>query len=312
MGEMDPASSIPPPPAGAVACKRHPGTQTMLRCTRCGDPICPDCMRPAAVGYQCPSCAKGSRQEVIQPGRTIGTAARGASVTAFLLIAIGVVYAISVAQGGAASLIDGPPIDVLVKMGANVPALIAAGEYWRLLTSMFLHASLLHLAFNGYALYVIGTVIEAELGRWRYLAIYLVAGLFSSAAVYMFSNVFVPTVGASGAIFALFGVFVAYNYRRRHNPFYAARMRSMAILIAINLVFTFGVASISRAGHIGGLVAGVIIGLAFDGFGERVSRAHAFTASIVGLAVLTVVMVVVRTGQIPPESASIFEFLLNR
>lgn len=312
MGEMDPASSIPPPPAGAVACKRHPGTQTMLRCTRCGDPICPDCMRPAAVGYQCPSCAKGSRQEVIQPGRTIGTAARGASVTAALLLAIGVVYAISVAQGGAASLIDGPPIDVLVKMGANVPALIAAGEYWRLLSSMFLHANLLHLAFNGYALYVIGTVIEAELGRWRYLAIYLVAGLFSSAAVYMFSNVFVPTVGASGAIFALFGVFVAYNYRRRHNPFYAARMRSMAILIAVNLVFTFGVASISRAGHLGGLAAGVVIGLAFDGFGDRVSRTQAFTAAIVGLAVLTVVMVVVRTGQIPPESASIFEFLLSR
>jgi membrane associated rhomboid family serine protease len=309
---MDPASSIPPPPVGAVACKRHPGTQTMLRCTRCGDPICPDCMRPAAVGYQCPSCAKGSRQEVIQPGRTIGTAARGASVTAALLLAIGVVYAISVAQGGAASLIDGPPIDVLVKMGANVPALIAAGEYWRLLSSMFLHANLLHLAFNGYALYVIGTVIEAELGRWRYLAIYLVAGLFSSAAVYMFSNVFVPTVGASGAIFALFGVFVAYNYRRRHNPFYAARMRSMAILIAVNLVFTFGVASISRAGHLGGLAAGVVIGLAFDGFGDRVSRTQAFTAAIVGLAVLTVVMVVVRTGQIPPESASIFEFLLSR
>ena len=107
-------------------------------------------------------------------------------------------------------------------------------------------------------------------------------------------------------------MFVAYNYRRRHNPFYAARMRSMAILIAVNLVFTFGVASISRAGHIGGLVAGVIIGLAFDGFGDRVSRAQAFTASIVGLAVLTVVMVIVRTGQIPPESASIFEFLLNR
>ena len=128
----------------------------------------------------------------------------------------------------------------------------------------------------------------------------------------MFSNVFVPTVGASGAIFALFGVFVAYNYRRRHNPFYAARMRSMAILIAVNLVFTFGVASISRAGHIGGLVAGVIIGLAFDGFGDRVSRARAFTASLVGLAVLTVVMVVVRTGQIPPEAASIFDFLLNQ
>jgi membrane associated rhomboid family serine protease len=176
---------------------------------------------------------------------------------------------------------------------------------------MFLHANLLHLAFNGYALYIIGSVIEAELGRWRYLAIYLVAGLFSSAAVYMFSDVFVPTVGASGAIFALFGVFVAYNYRRRHNPFYAARMRSMAILIAVNLVFTFGVAGISRAGHIGGLIAGVVIGLAYDGFGERVSRAGAFIASLSCLAVLTVIMIVVRTGQIPPQASAIFERLLN-
>src|ERR1044072_5849620 len=109
MDAMDP--SIPPPPPatdGPVACKRHPNVQTGLRCVRCGDPICPDCMRPAAVGYQCPDCARGSRQEVHQPGRRIGSAAAGATVTKGLLLVMVAVYALEVAaDASSAALIGG-------------------------------------------------------------------------------------------------------------------------------------------------------------------------------------------------------------
>lgn len=283
-----------------MACKRHPNVQTMLRCVRCGDPICPDCMRPAAVGYQCPDCARDARQEFHQPGRQIGTAAAGLTVTKALLLVLVAVYAIEVAASGAGSLITGPSVPTMIRLGAIVPALVADGEYWRLFTGMFLHVSLLHIALNGYALYIVGSVVEAELGRWRFLAIYLVTGLFGSAAVYMFSGIFEPTIGASGAIFGLFGVFAAYNYRRRDNAFYAARMRSMLTVIAINLIFTFWVASISKAGHIGGLVGGLILGLAIDGIGRRTSRAAAFWGAIAVLLSLTVAMVVIRTSQIPP------------
>jgi membrane associated rhomboid family serine protease len=306
MEPMDPAVPPPPPatqPAGPVACKRHPNVQTLLRCVRCGDPICPDCMRPAAVGYQCPDCARGSKQEFHRPSRKVGVSAAGATVTKTILLALIAVYAIEVARSGGGSLFNGPSVPATIRLGANFPALVADGEYWRLFASMFLHVSLIHLALNGYALYVVGSIVESELGRWRFAVIYLVTGLFASAAVYMFSGIFEPTIGASGAIFGVFGVFAAYSYRRRHNPFYAARMRSILFVIVINLVFTFSVASISKAGHVGGLIAGLIVGLAIDGIGKRASRTTVFAAVIATLVVVTVAMVVIRTPQIPPNAA---------
>jgi membrane associated rhomboid family serine protease len=260
-------------------------------------------MRPAPVGYMCPDDARGSRQEFHQPGRNIGRTAAGATVTKALLLVLVAIYAIEVSSAGAASIVAGPNIPTLIRLGAIVPALIADGEYWRLLTGMFLHASLLHIAFNGYALYIVGGVVESELGRWRFLALYLVTGLVGSAAVYMFSGVFEPTIGASGAIFGLFGVFAAYNFRRRDNAFYAARLRSMLTVIVINLLFTFFLPGISKAGHIGGLVCGLLLGLAIDGIGRRSSRTVAFWAAVALALALTAAIVVVRTPQIPPSAA---------
>lgn len=305
MDAMDP--SIPPPPPatdGPVACKRHPNVQTGLRCVRCGDPICPDCMRPAAIGYQCPDCARGSRQEVHQPGRRIGSTAAGATVTKGLLLVMVAVYVLEVAAGASsAALIGGPTTATLIKLGAIMPALVGDGEYWRLLTGIFLHASLIHIALNGYALWIIGSVVESELGSLKYLVIFLVTGLFASACVFMFSGVFEPTVGASGAIFGLFGVFAAYNYRRRKIPFYAARLRTMLYLIVLNVVFTFAVPGISRAGHIGGLVGGLVVGLVMEGIGPRTSRTLAFWGVIATMVAATVVLVIVRTPEIPPHAA---------
>jgi membrane associated rhomboid family serine protease len=305
MDAMDP--SIPPPPPatdGPVACKRHPDVQTGLRCVRCGDPICPDCMRPAAVGYQCPDCARGSRQEVHQPGRRIGSAAAGTTVTKGLLLVMVAVYVLEVAvDASSAALIQGPTTATLIKLGAIIPALVGDGEYWRLGTGIFLHAGLIHIALNGYALWVIGSVVESELGSLKYLVIFLVTGLFASACVFMFSGVFEPTVGASGAIFGLFGVFAAYNYRRRNIPFYAARLRTMLYLIVLNMVFTFAVPGISRAGHIGGLVGGLIVGLVMEGIGPRTSRTVAFWGVIAAMVAATFVLVAIRTPQIPPHAA---------
>ena len=142
--------------------------------------------------------------------------------------------------------------------------------------------------------------------------IFFVNGLFASACVFEFSGVFEPTIGASGASFGLFGVFAAYNYRRRHNPFYAARWRSMLTVIAINIVFTFLVPGISRAGHIGGLVGGLLVGLAIDGIGRHTSRAVAFWSVIAAMVALTVAIVVIRTSQIPAGDAALFRALLDQ
>ena len=314
MGAMDP-SLPPPPPAteGPVACKRHPDVQTGLRCVRCGDPICPDCMRPAAVGYQCPDCARGSRQEVHQPGRRIGSSAAGLSITNVLIAICVGVYVIGVAMSGAGSVVAGATEKVMVKLGAEQPFLVASGQYWRLFTSIFLHFGILHLALNMYALFIIGNVVESELGRIRYLALFLVTGWFSSAIAYWLTPPLVAvqggltlqiSAGASGAIFGLFGVFLAYNYRRRHLAFYANRTRQMLMLIVLNIVFTFAIPGISWQAHVGGLVAGLIAGYAaLDGFGPRISRTVALVASLTGLLAISVVIIAMRTTELQAEFA---------
>jgi membrane associated rhomboid family serine protease len=319
MDPMDPSVPPPPPaaePTGPVACKRHPSVQTMLRCVRCGDPICPDCMRPAAVGYQCPDCARGSRQEFHQPGRQIGTTARGLTLTNALIAIMVGIYVLGVVMSGAGSVVQGATNRVMIQLGAEDPLRVASGEYWRLFTSMFLHFGILHLALNMYALFIIGNVVEAELGRARYLGIFLVTGLSASAVAYWLTpplvavqGGFIPQIsaGASGAIFGLFGVFLAYNYRRRHLAFYAARMRQMFMLIVINLVFTFSIAGISWQAHVGGLVAGLAAGYAVDGFGARVTRNVGLATSLAGLLVFSVIIVVMRTAELHTAVPAFFE-----
>jgi membrane associated rhomboid family serine protease len=264
-------------------------------------------MRPAAVGYQCPDCARGSRQEVHQPGRRIGATGRGATLTNVLIAIMVAIYLVGVAMSGAGSLIGGATDRVMIQLGAADPIRIANGEYWRLFTSMFLHFGIIHLAFNMYALYVIGNVVEAELGRVRFLALFLVTGWFASVVAYWLTAPFVAvqgglipqiSAGASGAIFGIFGVFFAYNYRRRHLPFYAGRMRQMLTLIVINLVISFSIQGISWQAHIGGLVAGLVAGYALDGFGDRISRNTALAVSLIVLLAASVVIVVVRTAEI--------------
>jgi len=293
VGGMDPTSSIPPPPVGSVACKRHPGTQTMLRCTRCGDPICPDCMRPAAVGYQCPSCARGAKQEIHRPAQQVTAApGRGLTLTNVLLLILVAMYGLEVALGGVGSLVSGPSVDVLVRLGASVGYActetgrligIGAGEPWRLATAVFLHGGLFHLAMNGYALWAFGNIVEQELGKSRYIAIFAVGGLFASAASFVFGIPTLPGVGASGAIFAVLGAFFGYAWRRRELAFYQARIRNVAVLIVINAVFAFQLSSIDWRAHAGGFVAGVVLGLAVDGFTTRERSPAMFIGACVAL-----------------------------
>jgi len=303
MGPMDP--TIPPPPAtpapspGPVACKRHPDVQTMLRCTRCGDPICPECMRPAPVGYQCPDCARGGRQEIIRPSQNV-VAAPGRGLTLGM-------YGLEVAVGGVGSLVGGPSTSVLVRLGASVGYActpdgdligIGAGEQWRLFTAVFLHAGLIHLAMNGYALWAFGNIVEQELGKTRFLVIFFVGGLFASIASFTFGVHNVPGVGASGAIFAIFGAFVGYSWRRRDLAFYAGRIRNAVTLIVINAIFSLSVPGIDWRAHLGGFVGGIVMGMAADGLRDRRRTAAAFAVSVAGLLTLGAVMVMTHSASL--------------
>ena len=312
---MSDHESLPPPPSvGAVQerCYRHPAEITGVHCTRCGRPICPACMIPAPVGHQCPECVGQARKEFAKgPGRrmAVGAAKRKvASLTNVLLGTLAAVYLVEVAVAGPGGLVSGPSTRDLVRLGAMVgvadlgPKIglvgVALGQYWRLFTAMFLHAGIFHLAMNAYALWIFGKILEEEIGRGRMLAIYLVTGLCASAASYAFMPaagvvggipIFPPGVGASGAIFGLFGAFVAYNYRRREMRFYRARLMSLLPIVVINVVLSLSIPNIDWRAHVGGLIAGFLAGYAAEGVGG--DRATKRASSIVGFALLLVAAV---------------------
>ncbi len=147
---------------------------------------------------------------------------------------------------------------------AKVNSAIRAGEYYRLVTSMFLHLSLMHILFNGYALYILGRDVEALFGTVRFAAIYFLGGLSGSLASFVFTSA--PSAGASGAIFAVFGAEMVYFYQHRdlHGTAGRRHLQQLAILMVINLALGFssgviGPFRIDNAGHIGGIIGGVVL-----------------------------------------------------
>ncbi|MCG5463939.1 rhomboid family intramembrane serine protease [Micromonospora sp. NPDC053740] len=261
------------PPTTPV-CYRHPGRETYVRCTRCDRPICPDCMRDASVGHQCPECVDEGRRSV-RPARTAfggGTAGRHGYVTK-ALIALNVLFllvSIASARGGDAA-VGGSGFGGL--MGGSTPLTewgavlgraylsdytlggIAEGQWYRLVTAMFLHYGVLHLLLNMWALWILGRSLEANLGRARFAALYLIAGLGGNVAAYLFSSPRAATVGASTAVFGLFAALIIIERRLGRDI-----SRIIPILV-INLVFTLAVPGISIPGHLGGLVVGALMAL---------------------------------------------------
>jgi membrane associated rhomboid family serine protease len=312
---MDESTLPPPPPTGVPEfCYRHPNVETGVHCTRCGKPICPECMIPAPVGHQCPDCVNEARREFRKgPGRRIAAAnvRRQASVTMVLLVAIGAMYVVEILSGGAGSLMTGPSASKLVDLGAAVAIWpqdgevvgIAAGQNWRLVSAMFLHAGLLHIAFNAYALWIFGSIVEQELGRVRFLLIYFATGIAASAASYAFGattipEVFIPAVGASGAIFGIFGAFVTYNYRRRHLAIAAARLRGAVTLVVINMLLAFTIQGIDWRAHVGGFIAGLFAGFAAEGVGSAANRRLIRVVCFVGLLAVAFGLVMWHTDQL--------------
>jgi membrane associated rhomboid family serine protease len=186
---------------------------------------------------------------------------------------------------------------------------VADGQFWRLFTAMFLHANVLHIAFNGYALYLFGSMIESNLGRTRMVIVYAVTGFLASAVSYAFVGVGGLGVGASGAIFGIFGAFIAYNYRRRHLAIASANLRWAATMLLLNALLAFGFREIDWRAHLGGLVAGVVAGALAEGWGTPSLRRLIQIAGFAGLVVAGIAIVVWRTEQI--RQLPIFQSVLG-
>jgi membrane associated rhomboid family serine protease len=301
---------IPPPPPETEHCYRHPTVATGVHCTRCGRPICPECMIAAPVGHQCPTCVAEARSEYRRgPGRRVAVAnAKAVSVTSVLLALMAAGYVLEIVAGGAGSLLTGPNVFDLVRLGASVGVAqlpdgdivgIATGQEWRMLTAIFLHGGIFHLLMNAYALWIFGPVVEAELGRARFLAIFLVTGLCASAASYALSPIGTPrvSVGASGAIFGVVGAFVAYNYRHRELAIAAARLRGLVPFLILNVIFSFSISFIDWRAHLGGFVAGLVAGVVAEGWGGRSSRTIVAVGGFVALVVGAFALAAWRTAQ---------------
>jgi membrane associated rhomboid family serine protease len=279
--------SIPSTPesrADTPTCYRHPDRQTYVRCTRCQRYICPECMRDAAVGHQCVACVNAGARTVREPRTHFGGRQRsGTPVVTYALIGANVLMFV----------LQTASVDVARQLTLWSPA-VADGQWYRLVTSAFLHYGVMHLLFNMWALYVVGPPLEMSLGRLRFTTLYALSALGGSVLVYLFSSLGAATAGASGAVFGLFGATFVVGKRLRLD------VRWVVALIVINLVITFVIPGISWQGHVGGLVTGALIGAAYV-YAPRDRRNLVQAGVTVAVVVLFAALMWWRTSELLAE-----------
>ena len=277
---MNTPASEPPetgPPAGPPAgdepgsasasvptCYRHPGRETYVSCSRCGRPACPDCLRSAPVGQQCLDCINGRTPEagprMRQPRTPFGgRVTTGAAVT-WSLVGINVLlYIVVLARP---SVADNLLMVGYAGNGQGGAVGVGAGQWYRLLTSAFVAPTggtfgFADILFNMWALIVVGPQLERLLGPVRYLAVYLLSAIGGGVFLYYLVPLNQPALGASGAVFGLFGAWFVVSRKLRTDS------RGIIGLIAINLVLGFVVSGIAWQDHIGGLITGALITAAY-------------------------------------------------
>jgi membrane associated rhomboid family serine protease len=286
-------------------CYRHPDREAWVSCARCGKHACPDCRRDAAVGQQCLECIRGGRADTRQPRSAFGGRMVSSATLTWTLVGINVVLFLvelvkpSLAQDwgmiGYASFTGRPPFQG-----------VAAGEWYRLITSAFLPPApngpngvgttgVLDIAFNMWALVAVGPALEQTLGRARFLTVYLLSALGGAVAFFLFAPNNQLALGASGAIFGLFGAWFVVARKLRLD------VRGIVTVVAINLAFSFFFrGSIAWQDHLGGLVVGVLTTFAFAYAPRRNRTLVQVAAALVILAVL-VLLVVYRSHQLTSQ-----------
>ncbi len=277
-------------------CAFHPDRSTAMHCTRCGRPACPDCLTPASVGFHCRACvAEGQANQ--RPARTVTGARLGVRpVVTFSLIGINVlIFLITAIQARSGIDMIGSS---LFLHGVLSPQLVASGEWWRLASSGFLHLSVVHIGLNMMSLYFLGVPLERMLGRWRFLAVYLLAMLGGAVAVMLLTDPASSAAGASGAIFGLMGGLVVVFRRFRHD------MRQLVFVLAINLYLSFQLSGISWQDHLGGLFVGAAVTAAMVYPRAAIRRKVGMGVGI-GVVVVVVALVIFRDNQIPTRCAEI-------
>ena len=242
MGSMDSGTVEP---RDSVRCYRHPDRSTSLRCSRCDRPICAFCSHDSPVGQRCPHCVRGSSATRIVTGRRLPTRITPAVLAIIALSAV-------------AYLIQRQSPQFTIDF-AHITEFVRRGEWWRVITAVFLHSrsSVLHILFNMYALYLFGPRLERQVGTFAFVGLYLTSALAGGVAFQYLSDG--GAVGASGAIFGLFGAVLIGTYPLRHTAHGGDQFRRLLLLLGINLALPLLVRGIAWEAHVGGLVMGMIV-----------------------------------------------------
>jgi membrane associated rhomboid family serine protease len=267
-----------------ATCYRHPSRETGVSCSNCGNPICPDCMTPTPVGMRCPNCAKQKTQV-----RTLGSLHAEPRVT-YAVIVLCVIAFLGSGSFGVAS----ESANSLGDRGQLTALGIYQDELYRLVTSGFLHAGLLHIGFNMYLLYLLGPQLEGSLGSVRFGALYVTSLLVGAVgALLQQDNPLQGTVGASGAIFGLMGAVAMQMRAQGLDP-----LRSdIGVLIGFNLVLGFVLPRVSWGGHLGGLVGGIVVMAIFTALARRRAPSWVGVAACVGISAAAVAACVLVADQ---------------
>ena len=304
MTDVPPAGSPGPgtaPGAGVPTCFRHPGRETYVSCVRCGRPACPACLRSAAVGQQCVECVRQGNRGTRQVGAVFGGRAISGAVVTWVLVAVNVVlYLIELARPGLQYDLGMIGLGRFTSGGALQG--VAEGQWYRLITAAFLPPygglGVLDIIFNMWALILVGPALERLLGHARYLTVYLVSALGGSVALYAL----VPyelALGASGAIFGLFGAWFVVARRLRLDS------RWIVTIIVLNLVIGFvGHSLIAWQAHLGGLLAGGLLTAAYA-YAPRENRVLIQVGATVAVVGVLVLGVLVRDHQLAATAASL-------
>ena len=269
--------------SSAPVCFRHPDRVSYVKCTRCVRPICPDCMINASVGFQCPECVHGAAASAPKITSPVGAPLAEKPTVTYVLIGINVFAFLLMLVSGTE--------ETATQWGMFPPSIALDNEWWRLVTSAFLHGGWLHIAFNMYVLYSLGPTLERLLGHSRYLMLYLLAALGGAVCSYAFSDVLTVSVGASGAIFGLMGALVVAGRKLRYD------ITQVLILLAVNFAIGFMAPSVDWRAHVGGMVVGAAVAAIFVLPPARL-RVPAQVIGITAVLVVLVIITMVRTQQI--------------
>ena len=291
-----PGSPDTSPSTGVPTCFRHPGRETYVSCVRCGRHACPDCLRSAAVGQQCVECVREGNRGVRRPGAVFGGRAATTATVTWTLVAINVLlYLVEFAWPNIAN--DWAMLGRASFSTIHQTVGVAHDQWYRLITSAFLHEPGLsgfgpaHIIFNMWALILVGPALEKLLGRVRFLTVYLVSAVGGSVMFYLIGPTNVEALGASGAIFGLFGAWFVVARRLRLDS------RWIVTIIVLNLVLGFTVHGIAWQAHVGGILAGGLLTAAYA-YAPRANRALIQGGATVAIVAILALAVVVRDHQL--------------